>query len=41
MVDCDQEVATAGHSRSRIFNREKFLPKEDLVKQIMDMGICR
>lgn len=27
--------------RSRIFNREKFLPKEDLVKQIMDMGICR
>ena len=27
--------------RSRIFNREKFLPKEELVKQIMDMGICR
>jgi len=27
--------------RSRIFNREKFIPKEELVKQIMDMGICR
>merc|ERR1719486_359136 len=27
--------------RSRIFNREKFQPKEDLVSQIMDMGICR
>jgi len=28
-------------SRNRIFNTEKFVPKEDLVKQIMDMGICR
>jgi len=27
--------------RSRIFNREKFQPKEELVSQIMDMGICR
>eukprot|EP00092_Neocalanus_flemingeri_P005287 GFUD01005690.1.p1 GENE.GFUD01005690.1~~GFUD01005690.1.p1 ORF type:complete len:418 (+),score=152.17 GFUD01005690.1:105-1358(+) len=30
-----------GASRNRIFNTEKFVPKEDLVKQIMDMGICR
>ena len=28
-------------SRNRIFNTEKFVPKEELVKQIMDMGICR
>jgi len=27
--------------RSKIFNTEKFVPKEELVTQIMDMGICR
>jgi len=27
--------------RGKIFNREKFVPKEELVSQIMDMGICR
>ena len=33
----------SGHDRSRyLFNREaKFVPNEELVKQMVEMGICR